>query len=214
MGRYRVVSISIITPTYPHGKCRLQALIASLRPQMDGRDEHLIYADGPYPEAERLVMGLEDPRIKFVTTPQTRRNGNAQREAAIRDAVCDVLFFLDDSMLPTSNALRVIRRNANPRQPCFFRIHMKADGLHWETHEWRLGTKNVNAAMLVCPNIKERLGSWHAADDIENHESPYGHGCPKGGEWGRAGGYFVDATVGFYPQGPKWSEEYISYWYE
>lgn len=209
------MKISIITPTYPHDHCRLREQCAALAPQMDIGDEHLVYADGPFPWAERLVEERFGA-TRFVETAQTRQNGNAQREQAIRDAQGEVLYFLDDSMLPTPDALEIIRRRATERRPHLFRVYMLGcpDRVLGEKREWRLGSHDVNAAMLVTPNDKERLGSWHLADQVRWQDSPYGYQSPRGDEWHRAGGYFLAATIEKYPEGPVWCEEYISMWFE
>lgn len=211
-----MVSISIITPALEHPNSRLHTQLEVLHGQMGPQDEHLIYSDGPFQQAEIWAAGWEDERIKYVETPSTRQNGNAQREQAMAAATGDVLYFLDDSMLPFPNTLETIRRTCPVNRPTFYRIYYATQPsvLKWTTHEWKLGTRNVNAAMLVTPNDPEKLGSWHLADGVDTQQSPYGYPSPKGYETSRAGGYFVDATVKHYPEGPVWRPEFISVWFE
>jgi hypothetical protein len=207
---------SIITPTYPHEHCRLTVIWDLLKHQLGTHDEWLIYSDGPSQIASDLAHHTRDPRIRWVQTPETRQNGNAQREAAIRDAQGDFLWFMDDSMLPIPWALESMRARIHERRPHFFRIYYAGLGgeIRWVGRNWHLGSHDVSAAMLVTPNDPDRLGSWHLADRIQAKSSPYGSSARDGNEWRRAGGYFVDATLSKYSTDPVWCHEVISVWFE
>lgn len=193
----------------------MRTILDILVPQMEEGDQHLIIGDGQVPEVQNMVKDLGHPGVRYTEGPQTRMNGNAQRELGMRLATTDWLCFLDDSMHPMPDMLPNIRTGTQdgPRLPHLFRISMMGHGLRWKYREWRLGTHEVNAAMLVTPNDKDKLGSWHLADNHEG-KSPYGYPCPKVGEWNRAGGYFLDATIKNYGEEPIWRGEVISIWFD
>lgn len=205
--------ISIITPTFPSEHCRLATIRSCLEKQMAPGDEWLVCTDD-HPEAAAMVDGA--PGLVYLEGPRTRMNGNAQREMAMRRATGDVLWFVDDTVLPMPNAMEVIRQFAVEPRPYLFRVLFVPypDLLKWKVKEWHLGSHDVVAAGIVTPNHQDRLGSWHLADDVGDRSSPYGYKAPKGHEWTRAGGYFVDSTIRNYPEGPIWRPEFVSVWFE
>lgn len=203
--------ITIVTPVVVHEHCRIKEIARGLEAQLHPEDQWIVCADGSHPEAEAVTRG----KALYIQGPETHQNGNAQRELGMRHATGDFIWFLDDSILPMPDALDQIRVISEPR-PHLFRMMFVPypELLKWRKKEWHLGSHDVVAAGLVTPNHQDKLGSWHLADHLDDVPSPYGYPAPRGHEWQRAGGYFVDSTVRNYPEGPIWRPEYLGVWFE
>ena len=164
------VKFSIIVPTC--GRPSLYAtLVSIIRAGALEIDQVIVAADGPQPEAVRIVSTLSGRLpVRYIETAQTKNSGNHQRNEAMDFATGTHLLFLDDDDTYVDLALAKIRTHV---AQVFERVYLfKMKGLAkrlfydvlWTEKVLRMG--NVGTPMACVPNITSlpRWGKDYWAD--------------------------------------------------
>ncbi len=145
-------SLCVITPTISRPTLARALKSASLVPP----DEWLVVGDGPQPEAARVVADLAMPGVRYLEGPETRNQGNEQRDFAMALATADYFLFLDDDDVFTPGALETVRRQL-AGAPVMFRIRHNG-GIIWR--EQVIAPGNTGGSMFCVPNVPGRFGRW------------------------------------------------------
>lgn len=156
----------VITPTIGRPTLERALLSAELAPG----DEWLVVGDGEQQAAAGLVADLWQRGrswLRYITGPETRQHGNAQRDYGMRRAAADYFLFLDDDDVFTPGAIEVIRRELSGG-PTLFKMRHPEAGVIWRDTVMSVG--NVGGAMLALPNNKQRLTHWA---DHQGHKSDF-----------------------------------------
>ena len=94
---------SILVPTHNRPDT-LELAVGSALAQTIGDLEVIIIGDGVTPESRAMAERLErrDPRVVFLDLPKGEHHGEVHRDAAIRSARSDAIFYLcdDDLLMP------------------------------------------------------------------------------------------------------------------
>ncbi|MBD3248792.1 glycosyltransferase [Candidatus Woesearchaeota archaeon] len=97
--------ITIITPTYKRLSSLKESVNCVLNQTYDNW-EHLIIADGHDPKVEEFIKGLNDDRIRYLSTESTNFVGNFQRNVGLKNAKGKFILFFDDDNLIYENYLK------------------------------------------------------------------------------------------------------------
>lgn len=159
------ITIALITPTL--SRATLHRAIESALCQLQPRDEWFVVGDGPQPAAREIVNSFGNSCFRYREHVEPNsRFGNAQRNAAMREAHADYFVFLDDDDVLLPGALDAIRREGIHRVPLMFRMDYRPRScILWERQEIYEG--NVAGAMFVVPNLTGYWTGWPVADRPE-----------------------------------------------
>jgi glycosyltransferase involved in cell wall biosynthesis len=155
-------SISFIVPT--RGRQELRNLVSQLRSEIGEDDEVIVVGDGVQPLA-RGALSFGDWRFHYFETIPTGHWGNEQRQAGMKWASRDFLFFADDDDGLRQGAIENIIRPALAAEPDL-------------PHIWRLGAEGTEPARqgmidargcFVPPNDPDKLGRWDAVGPRGQH---------------------------------------------
>ncbi len=154
--------MSVVIPTI--GRETLHATLASVAPQLEGRDEVLVVGDGRPVRAREIFAEQRHRRWHYLETDGPCNDaGGTQRDLAATVARCDHLCFMDDDDVFTPDALAAIRRGVAeyPDRVLVFRMD------NYGTVLWRdraIVYGNVGTPMVVVPTDPTRLASWRLGD--------------------------------------------------
>lgn len=91
--------VTVMTPTHKRPEGLAQAM-ACVRAQTHREWEHLIIADGDDHAVASLVRGVDDPRVRYLHTPERTADwGHSQRNWALARCLGDIVVQLDDDNL-------------------------------------------------------------------------------------------------------------------
>lgn len=159
-------SICVITPTLSRPTLERALLSAELTPG----DEWLVIGDGEQQVAAGLVADLWQRGrgwLRYISGPETRQHGNAQRDYGMEQARGDYFLFLDDDDVFTPGAIGLIRPELNG-YPTVFKMRHPESGVIWQQPVMSVG--NVGGSMLALPNDKKRLAKWSSH---QGHKSDF-----------------------------------------
>jgi glycosyltransferase involved in cell wall biosynthesis len=153
---------SVIIPTV--GRATLRSTLRRLRSETRGDVEAIVVSDGDFPDAKRTV---ESEGARFITGPETRHWGNAQRMMGISEARGRYLLFIDDDDVHRRGAFARIRGAVaqNPDRIFIFRMVRHGEVL------WRYPSvqeANQGTPQLLIPNVPGRVGSWLTNDRYQS----------------------------------------------
>src|SRR3954471_11642005 len=106
-------SLTIVIPTYER-RAPLERLLAGLAPQLAGlrgRVDVLVVVDGSHDGSAELVAELDYP-VALAAVTQPNAGLAAARNRGLADAAGDVVWFLDDDMVPGDRLAHRRRRAA------------------------------------------------------------------------------------------------------
>ena len=147
--------LSVITPTVARDS--LRNTLASIAPQLQPDDQHLVIGDGAQLDAASWCAEFG---AEYHDGPSIHDWGVSQRDYGITLATGDVLLFCDDDDVFTTDALATVRAAVadNPTTPHIFRMFLAHLGRSlWKTQEVREG--NVGTPMIVTPRYDD-LPRW------------------------------------------------------
>jgi glycosyltransferase involved in cell wall biosynthesis len=156
-------TFSVIIPT--SGRWALKRTLRSIRRQDRGDIQVIVVSDGTQPVAEAITAAeaRKWTALMYVSGPETRSWGNAQRMEGMRRATGDYLLFIDDDDVYRRGAFRHIRRATrhHPGRILIFRMK-QFDTVLWDEPQLEVG--KVGSPQMVVPNVADKLGSWMAND--------------------------------------------------
>lgn len=147
--------LTVVTPTVARES--LRKTLASIAPQLEPGDEHIVIGDGPQPAAAAMCAEFG---ARYLCGPVSHSYGTAQRDYGIANASGEYIAFCDDDDVLTPDALATVRAAIaeHPGVPLLFRMSAPFLGLLWADREVREG--NVGTPMLVTPRYAD-LPKWH-----------------------------------------------------
>jgi len=187
--------LSIIVPT-PDGD-GLEALLASVDPQLADGDEVLIVGDTHERDDQLswLAAAIEGRGAPYRFLPYNAGHhcwGHCQINYGLTQATGDYLVFIDDDDVFTPDALRTIRQRIalldTPRV-LMFKFHCQRLG-RTLPERYEAVESAIGGHCIVPPNIPTRLGQW---------------GERYGGDFD-----FIRSTLDLWDVPPAWNDDVIA----
>lgn len=155
---------SVVTPTWQRHLTLLGRCIPSVAAQTYPNVEHIIVSDGPDPELEALVAGLESERIRFEFLPEhdpAARWGHWARLRGIELAKGDIIAYLDDdnAWRPAHLQKTVAALTAGDAGFAYSQMHVHGRG------EYLVGAAppvyaQIDTSVIVHRRELLELGTW------------------------------------------------------
>lgn len=151
--------LTVVTPTV--ARVSLRGTLASIAPQLEPGDEHIVIGDGPQPAAAAMCAEFG---ARYLHGPVSRSYGTVQRDHGIANATGEYIAFCDDDDVFTPDALATVRAAIaeHPGVPLLFRMDTLHSGVLWADRVVREG--NVGTPMIVTPRYAD-IPKWHDDGD-------------------------------------------------
>lgn len=158
-------NIGVFIPTAGR-KTIVRTLHSILTQRLLKGDDIVVIGDGYNAWTDKVVSDLGPP-FRYIAIPETKDWGHSQCNYGMQIVNGDVAVAQDDDDIFAPRAFEEIRQAAIefPDTPIMARVKTPFLGVLWKEANYGL----IDGHCLIYPNNKEKLGSWTAAYDGDQH---------------------------------------------